>query len=103
MAPAEVGLHEGADRVAALFGREFTGSGADAPGELEAGHARTATNVALDHCPGAGAVKGFDDVLVLDVKAVGVIEVAIVGLGHDRQHPRLPLALARGPPLDHRI
>ena len=81
------------DRVAAVLGSSSRDDGADAALEAVADHAGAAADVALGHRPALGAVERLEDVRLLDVEAVDVVEVAVVGLGHDRQRP--PVARAR--------
>ena len=63
-APAEVGLHQHADRVAAAARRRATrDDGADAALEPVADHAGAAADVALGDRPARGAVERLEDVL----------------------------------------
>ena len=71
-----------------------------------ADHAGAAADVALLDRPAARGGEGQGDVLGLDVEAVDVVEMAVPGLGHDRQRP--PVARGIGPAGmqafgDHRI
>src|SRR5262249_28447407 len=73
---------------------------ADAAGELETGHAGAAADVALGHPAAFGGIERLEDVLLLDVEAERVVEVAVVGFGDDRQRPVLLALDVLGQPLD---
>ncbi len=87
-AEAVVALHEHADRERAGI-REHAGRGADPSLELMAHHPRAPADVALGHRPARRAIERLEDVLVLHVKAVDVVEGAVVGLRDHRQAPGL--------------
>ena len=88
------------------FALELARSGARAALELVADHARAAADAAFLHRAALGAVERVESVLVLHVEAVHVVEVAVVGLGHDRQAPPIPGSVRRAvgdAPFDHGV
>src|SRR5581483_11854451 len=103
LAQAEIRLDENAHRGAAGRAGQFARGRADAALELKTGHARAAADVALRDRPRLGTVEGCKDVFLLDVEAVGVIEIAIVRFRDDRQHPGLMLKTFLRPPLADRV
>src|SRR6185503_1931464 len=82
---------------------DFARRRAGAALEAVALHGRAAADVAFGHRSGLRAVERGEDVLRLDVKAVDVVEVAVVGFRDDRQQPRLRVLLALDRPLDRRV
>ena len=82
-----VGLHQHPDGVVRPALAELARGRADAALEFVADHARPAADVAFGHAPGPRAGPGREDVLLLDVETVDVVEVAVIGLGDDRQRP----------------
>ena len=101
---AEVGLQEHAHRVA--FARNGDDSRCRAVTALEviADHAGAAAHAAKLDRPAARAIECGDGVLGCHVKAVDVVEVAVIGLGRDRQAPGLPGADGTGDePADGRV
>ena len=66
-------------------------------------HARAAPDGALLGKTACGAVERREHVRRLHMEAVDVVEAAVVGLGHDRQPPRLQRVLQRVLPLDDRV
>ncbi len=97
VAAAEVGLHQHADGVAAVVGRQPARRGADAALEAVADHPGAAADVAFGHRSTAGIVERLEHVRLLHVTAADVVQRAVPGLGHDRQEA--PVAL--GVPLGH--
>jgi hypothetical protein len=101
VAQAVVGLHQHAERVRGLTASDHARGGADAALELVADHAGAAADVALRDRAARGSVERRIHVCGLDVKAVDVVEMAVPGLGDDRQRPpvagRVGGALAHAP------
>jgi hypothetical protein len=88
-ARAVVALHEHADGVATGFSIEHARRGADATLESMAYHAGATTNVSLRDPATGGAIQRGDGMRGCHVKAVDVVESAVVGLGDNRQPPGL--------------
>ena len=101
--PPEIGLHEDADRVALAAGDfDHSRRGAVATLEIVAQHAGTAADAALLERAAARRIQRLNHMLRLHVKAVDVVEIAVIGLGSDRQAP-IGHDAGLDQPLDRRI
>ena len=87
LAPAVVGLHEHADRVAAVLGADHARRAADPALEAVADHPRAAADRALLDLAAARAGDRLLDVLRSHVPAVDVVEHPVPRLADDRQRP----------------
>ena len=100
---AVVALHEHADRVTTLRVGQLPRRGADAALEPVAHHASAAADRAFPGHPAGCTVERGVHVLRLHVKAVDVVQPAVVGFGDDRQPPRLQDVATRDLPLNDRV
>ena len=97
LAPAVVGLHEHADRVAAVLVADDARGGADPALEAVADHPGAAADRALLDRPAARLRERLVDVLRTHVEAVDVVEQAVPGLADHRQRPVQRVVLAARP------
>ena len=102
-AAAAITLHEYAQRVAAGFVIELARRRADAAFETETDHAGPASHVAFGDGAGRGGIQRFKSVLRLDVQAIDVVQIAVVGLGHHRHRPPMAGLRSLDAPLDYGI
>src|SRR5687767_9114947 len=84
-----VALNQHTHGVSPLRGSQNSRGRANASLELMADHARSASDVPLANSSTGRIVQSREHMLRLDVKAVDVIEAAVVCLCNDRQSPRL--------------
>src|SRR5579863_3331754 len=84
-----VTLHEDADGVAAGFGVEDAGGGADAAFEFVADHACAAADIAFFDGAGVSDVEGVPGVFGADVESVDVVEPAVPSFGDDGERPEI--------------
>src|SRR5262245_4600075 len=82
-ARAEIALHEHADRVPSLCGRQLSRRGTDAALEAEARHASAAADHAFLWQTAGRGVEGAQRVVLSHVEAVDVIQASVVRLGDD--------------------
>ncbi|MNL10457.1 hypothetical protein D3C87_1312560 [compost metagenome] len=90
VADAMVGLDDGADGPAALGTVQSPRGGADAALELMADHAAATADIALRHRAAPGTAHSFGDVLGFHMKAVDVVEQAVIRFQHHRHVPVEP-------------
>src|SRR5207249_10662551 len=93
-----------AHRVPAIMRVERARRRADPSLELVAHHSRAPAHAALDDGTAAGTVHRGPGILLRDVKAVDVVELAVPRLRHHRQRPYVAVhASPTDHPFDHRI
>ncbi len=103
LAMAVVGLHQHTDRGAAVLHRHAPRGRADAGLEAERLDARAGPHAPLHHRPARRGCERCEHVFGPNVQAVHVVEVAVPGLGHDRQRPAADLLVRRDVCSDQRI
>src|SRR5579885_3384435 len=87
--PAAIELHNHAERVTALIAWQPARRSADSALPSIADHPGAAPDVAFRNRSPSRSVQGRECVSGLDVKAVGIVQVAVPRLRDDRQRPRL--------------
>src|SRR5207245_473826 len=75
--------------VATVLLRQASRCGAGTALKFIADHARAAADVAFRDGSGLRLLQGLQDMLLLDVKAIAIVEVAIPGLRYHRHRPGL--------------
>ena len=96
----KIGLHESPHVIIPPREGHHARSAARSALEAVANHAGTAAHAALFQRPAAGAIERGKHMFIAQLKAVDVVEIAVVGFAGHWQRPLFEIAAARHQPFD---